>query len=86
MSSVKKTTMNFDLRNTSPADTTETITMPHVLELISVCHSGPITPNRPSLWTKMTNYPPTGLLLKDISFEVISFLNKIFFKTFFLFN
>lgn len=71
--------MNFDLRNTSPAETTETITMPHVLELISVCHSGPITPNRPSLWTKMTNYPPTGLLLKDISFEVSCLNYKLLF-------
>lgn len=62
--------MNYDMRNTSPAETNETITMPHVLELVGVCHSGPITPNRLSLWNKWTNYPPSGLILKDVSFEV----------------
>lgn len=62
--------MTMMTRNVSPADTNETITMPHALELVGVCHSGPIAPNRSSLWSKMTYYPPTGLILKDISFEV----------------
>lgn len=48
----------------------ETITMPHVLELIGVSHSGPLEPKEPSLWSKLTNYTPNGLILKDISFEV----------------
>ncbi|KPM06683.1 ABC transporter sub-family G-like protein 12 [Sarcoptes scabiei] len=64
--------MTMMTRNVSPADTNETITMPHALELVGVCHSGPIAPNRSSLWSKMTYYPPTGLILKDISFEIHS--------------
>ena len=61
-------TMNVDLRDAPPD---EPFTMPHVLELISVSHSGPIVPNRPSLWSRMTSYTPSGLILKDVSFEVM---------------
>ena len=48
-------------------------TVPHVLELIGVSHSGPIVPNNnrpPSIWSNMTNRTPSGLILKDVSFEV----------------
>lgn len=63
---------------TSPAPP-PTLTMPHVLELIGVSHSGPILPStgstrnrQPSLWSRLTNSTPSGLLLKDVSFEVHS--------------
>lgn len=49
--------------------------MPHVLELIAVSHSGPILPStsrQPSLWSRLTGSTPSGLLLKDVSFEVHS--------------
>ena len=57
--------MSYETDDSSPA-----MTMPHVLELIGVSHSGPILPNRPSLWSKLTNNTPSGLILKDVSFEV----------------
>ena len=45
----------------------------HMLELISVCHTGPILPaNEVSCWSKMTGSVANGLILKDVSFELHS--------------
>ena len=44
-----------------------------VLELISVCHTGPILPaNEVSCWSKVTGPVANGLILKDVSFELHS--------------
>ena len=57
------------------------ITMPHVLELMGVSHNGPIVPKRPSVWSRITNKTPTGLILKDVSFEVSENCNQIVRKS-----
>lgn len=45
----------------------------HMLELISVSHTGPIIPaNKVSCWSKMTGSVTNGLILKDVSFELHS--------------
>ncbi|XP_054165493.1 ATP-binding cassette sub-family G member 5-like [Oppia nitens] len=50
----------------------ETLTIPHMLELIGVSHSGPIVPNKTSFWSKLTGSIASGLILKDISCEIPS--------------
>lgn len=45
----------------------------HVLELISVSHSGPIVPpNKQSLWSRLTGSGAKGLILKEISMQLHS--------------
>ena len=45
----------------------------HTLELISVSHSGPIVPpEKASCWSRVTGSITSGLILKDVSFEVHS--------------
>lgn len=45
----------------------------HMLELISVSHTGPIVPtNELSCWSKVTGSVSNGLILKDVSFELHS--------------
>ena len=45
----------------------------HMLELISVSHTGPIVPpNKASFWSKLTGSVASGLILKDVSFELHS--------------
>ncbi|RWS15547.1 ABC transporter sub-family G-like protein 12 [Dinothrombium tinctorium] len=45
----------------------------HMLELIGVSHTGPIVPeNKATCWSKMTGSITSGLILKDVSFEVHS--------------
>jgi hypothetical protein len=51
----------------------ETLSIPHMLELIGVSHSGPIVPNKTSFWSKVTGSIASGLILKDVSCEVIIF-------------
>lgn len=53
-------------------DDSNTMTMPHVLELIGVSHMGAITPTHPTCWSRITSATPSGLILKDVSFEVHS--------------
>lgn len=48
----------------------ETLSIPHMLELIGVSHSGPIVPNKTSCWSRVTGSVASGLILKDISCEV----------------
>ena len=45
----------------------------HMLELISVSHTGPIVPTaKVSCWSKVTGSVTNGLILKDVSFELHS--------------
>src|SRR2546430_1666763 len=45
----------------------------HMLELISVSHTGPILPaEEVSCWSKVTGSVTNGLILKDVSFELHS--------------
>ena len=48
----------------------ETLSIPHMLELIGVSHSGPIAPNKSSCWSRLTGSIASGLILKDVSCEV----------------
>ena len=45
----------------------------HTLELISVSHTGPIVPpEKASCWSRVTGSITSGLILKDVTFEVHS--------------
>jgi len=44
----------------------------HMLELVSVSHTGPIFPNKTTFWSKLTGSVAKGLILKDVSLEVYS--------------